>query len=282
MWNKKGIITVPLICLALASSPVMAQVGNSNSTSGSTASGVGTSKSSANANVGTSSSNSNVGTSRSTATGGKGGTASASAGAASASTGPTTINLYGTGSGSDPNGTGAASAATTAATLGTPGMPYTTSSSTSVSGTQTIRNTPDVSAPATFGGTNPCSVGASGGIGVPGLGFSGGYTWSDHGCERRNTAVILFQANKARVAFALLCEDKETRAAFLAAEDPCPQDLAVARAAAAPSPAPAAVVAVPTVQKVSGYMGSKPSWCDEAIKDTTDAASHQYYCRDRS
>jgi hypothetical protein len=247
------------------------QTGNANSSSSSGATAGSTATS-----------NSNVGTSR--ATGGQASanpTATASAGSASATSGTVTLNVYGT----DPNssGTGAASG-----TSGTSGVSNTSTDNVNYSGTTTVRNTPDVGAPAIYGGTNPCSVGASAGLGIPGFGLSGGATWSDHGCERRNTAVILYQANKAMVAEALLCQDKDTRAAFMAAGDPCPQDRTpVARAAAPEQVVAAATPALPpppaqdqvASRKVSGgYVGPKPAWCTSPVKDSTDQAFHSFYC----
>jgi hypothetical protein len=301
MSNKALLATVGLLCCL--SVPVMAQqTGKANalSTSGATAG----SNSSASSNVGTSASRATGGTGGS-ATGGAGGTASASggnpnatatAGTASASTGPMMLNVYGT----DPN------AATGQPATGSASDPITSNNNVHYSGTTTIRNTPDVGSPAMYGGTNPCSVGVSAGLGLPGIGLSGGATWSDHGCERRNTAVILYQANKARVAEALLCQDKDTRAAFMAAGDPCPQDrtpvaeahsapVQMAAAAlpvvAAPAVAPAAVVAAPAapvqapvvaaparVTARAGYVGPKPAWCSSPVKDATEGAYHSYYC----
>jgi hypothetical protein len=281
MSNKISIVTVGLLC-CLSGSVMAQQTGNANSSSssGSTAGSTATS-------------NSNVGTSR--ATGGQASanpTATASAGSASATTGPVTLNVYGT----DPNSSGTGAASGTAGTAGTSGVGTTSTDNVNYSGTTTVRNTPDVGAPAIYGGTNPCSVGASAGLGIPGFGLSGGATWSDHGCERRNTAVILYQANKARVAEALLCQDKDTRAAFMAAGDPCPQDRTPVAQAAAPvqvasvAPASPVVAAAPTVpptapeaqvtpRKVStGYVGPKPAWCASPVKDSTDQAYHSFYC----
>ena len=277
MSNKLVVATVGLL-VCLAGSAMAQQTGKANalSTSGSTAGSTATS-------------NSNVGTSRATggtAAGGKasatGGNPTASSGASNASTGPVTLNVYGT----DPR------AAASGATATDPNAGSSSTNNVNYSGTTTIRNTPDVGAPAIYGGTNPCSVGASAGMGIPGFGVSGGATWSDPGCERRNTVVILYQANKGRVAEALLCQDKDTRAAFLIAGDPCPQDrVPVAQAAAAPvktaaatppaaaaTPAAAAIVAAP--EKVAtGYSGPKPAWCGSSIKDATDQAYHSYYCQ---
>lgn len=277
MSNRVNLTIVGLMCCL--SGPVLAQQvggGNSSSNSGSTAGSTATS-------------NSNVGTSRAaggsaSANSGTGGTAvggnptsTASSGASSSSTGPVTLNVYTP----DPSA-GTASGTGQAATAATPA----TTNNVNYSGTTTLRNTPDVGAPSIYGGTNPCSVGASAGLGIPGFGLSGGVSWSDKGCERRNTAVILYQANKARVAEALLCQDVETRAAFMAASDPCPQDrvpvamasVAAVQTAAAPVAA-TAPAALPATKVSSGYVGPRPAWCGSAVKDSTDQAFHSFYCK---
>src|SRR4029077_14611379 len=50
-------------------------------------------------------------------------------------------------------------------------------------GSYTVPITPEVIAPSVVGG-NPCSVGASGGVSMPGFGISLGGTWADKACER--------------------------------------------------------------------------------------------------
>jgi hypothetical protein len=233
-----------------------------------------------------------------TATGGSGtgGSATARTGSSNATAGNVTINnLYGsdpsgsTGNGNLPaSGQNATGAGTGTNATTDPAAANTFTDNVHYSGSQTIRNTPDAVAPALYGGTNPCSVGVSGGLGLPGFGISAGGTWSDRGCERRNGAVILFQANMPDVAVALLCQDSDMRTAFGSAGKPCPQERAVAarQAAAATSapvqqaaaqPAPATTVAANTAQ--AGYRGPAPAWCSSPIKDATDRAYHTYYCR---
>lgn len=179
----------------------------------------------------------------------------------------------------------------------------------SYSGTYTVKDNPPVAPPSIFGGTNPCTVGVSGGVSVTGFGLGLGGSWSDKGCERRNGAVILFQANMPDVAVALLCEDSNMESAFSAAGKPCPQARAAAQpapvamatpaaapapAAAAPAPAPAAAAApppapapAPTAMAATpaaatstggGYEGPAPDWCSQPSKSQSDQAAHNYYC----
>ncbi len=109
------------------------------------------------------------------------------------------------------------------------------------SGSVTIRNTPNLSPPAIYGGTNVCAIGGSGGLSLAGIGIAGGGMWDSKGCERRNIAVILFQAHMPDVATALLCQDPNIDTAFAQAGQPCPANPAqpVSPAVAVVAPAPA-------------------------------------------
>lgn len=88
-------------------------------------------------------------------------------------------------------------------------------------GAYTVHNTPDV-IPPSWGGQNVCAVGASGGVSVAGFGVSLGGMWSDSGCERRNSAVVLYQMGQHKAAVALMCQDPNVSEAMQAAGDPCP------------------------------------------------------------
>lgn len=171
-------------------------------------------------------------------------------------------------------------------------------------GTSTIHNTPDVAGPPIYGGTNPCAVGASGGVSVAGLGLAGGGMWNSPGCERRNAAVILFQANLPDVAVALLCQDDGIRTAFKEAGKPCPADRVqvsavtepapVAQASYTPPPAPAPVAAAPAPAPVqvasapeasdSGLPRARQDWCSKTAAPkhgdhSSDATAYRYYCQ---
>lgn len=179
-------------------------------------------------------------------------------------------------------------------------------------GSSTIHNTPDAVPGSIYGGTNPCAVGASAAMSVAGLGIGGGGMWNSPGCERRNGAVILFQANMPDVAVALLCQDPEIRTAFRDAGKPCPADRAQvasnpepvaptpvaytppppvqAPPPAAPppapvvAPAPVEAPAAPPAATDDSSGHAKPSWCETTPAPRpsdhgSDATSYRYYCQ---
>lgn len=163
-------------------------------------------------------------------------------------------------------------------------------------GSSTIHNTPDAVPSTIYGGTNPCAVGASAAMSVAGLGIGGGGMWNSPGCERRNGAVILFQANLPDVAIALLCQDDEMRTAFRQSGRPCPADRAqVAAAEPVAAPAPMAVAAPPPVAvspapeaapeaSSSGGPRNRPDWCESTHAPRPsdhgpDATSYRFYCQ---
>src|SRR6202020_3656205 len=74
---------------------------------------------------------------------------------------------------------------------GDPSTGTTGGGSLNYGGSYTIRNTPEVIAPSVVGG-NPCSVGASGGVSLPGFGLAVGGSWEGKGCERRQLAALLY------------------------------------------------------------------------------------------
>lgn len=288
MINKR--LTAALLMLALGSAfPAFGQnvsqstqVGNSNATAGATnttsvAAGSTSSATGGNPN----------------ATASSGGSATSTSGASRSVSG-VILNMYGSGSGST-GSSGSGLSGDSAGNTGSGGTDPTTT--IKYTGGYTVHNTPDAPAPAMYGGTNPCAVGMSAGVAVAGFGMSAGSTWSDHGCERRNSAVILFQAKMPDVAVALLCQDHDIRTAFSEAGQPCPQDRhpavsAVAPMAAAPAravaastgtqPAAPAVLASTTAARKpasTGYGGPKPKFCNERAKSPTDEAFQRYYCR---
>lgn len=85
-------------------------------------------------------------------------------------------------------------------------------------------NTPDAVAPSIVGG-NPCTVGASAGLSVAGIGLSGGATTPDHGCETRQRAAILYNMGFTAAAKALLCTDTFYSTAFAQSGEPCAADV---------------------------------------------------------
>ncbi len=55
-----------------------------------------------------------------------------------------------------------------------------------------------------------------------GFGISLGGMWSDAGCERRHSAVVLYQMGEHKAAIALMCQDRHVAEAMQAAGEPCP------------------------------------------------------------
>lgn len=173
---------------------------------------------------------------------------------------------------------------------GTTGMNY--------SGSYTVRNTPEVIPPNVVGG-NPCAVGASGGIALPGFGLAAGGTWADKACERRQQAALLFNMGEQKVAIELMCQDDNVRSAMRVGGKPCVMDVAVAesRSVVADSrpamPAPSAAVmnvasvapaaatraapaAAPIEQAVASMPSTpRPEWCGRASPATE--ASRLYF-----
>ncbi len=134
------------------------------------------------------------------------------------------------------------------------------------SGSYTIRNTPEVIAPSVVGG-NPCAVGASGGVSLPGFGLALGGTWADKACERRQQAALLFNMGENKVAVELMCQDDNVRSAMKTGGKACAADIAVAQV-------PAPVVALPDpaapVVLMAAQMPAlpKPEWCARAAPST--------------
>lgn len=135
------------------------------------------------------------------------------------------------------------------------------------SGGYTVRNTPEVIPPSVVGG-NPCAVGASGGLSLPGFGIAMGGTWADRACERRQQAALMFNMGEQTVAFELMCQDERVHEAMRAAGKPCAADVAAAQAAqaaaAAAAPKPVPVVATAPLPPPA----PKPEWCSRAKPDT--------------
>ncbi len=172
---------------------------------------------------------------------------------------------------------------TSGTTIGTTGTSSTGGDPTvNYSGGYTERNTPEVMPPNVVGG-NPCAVGASGGIALPGIGVALGGTWADRACERRQQAALLFNMGQQNVALALLCQDDNVRAAMKVGGKPCAVDIAAARA-----PVPAAVVTVPAplvtvpapnaapapIARVAAatVAAPRPEWCAKAAPSTEASA----------
>jgi hypothetical protein len=131
-------------------------------------------------------------------------------------------------------------------------------------GSYTIRNTPEVIPPSVVGG-NPCAVGASGGVALPGFGLALGGTWADKACERRQQAALMFNMGETKVAYELMCQDEHVHQAMVSSGKPCTADaVPVTQAQAATIPPPAAPVTV--VAATAPAKPVRPEWCWTASK----------------
>ncbi|HLJ06672.1 MAG TPA: hypothetical protein VKT26_10390, partial [Acetobacteraceae bacterium] len=148
------------------------------------------------------------------------------------------------------------------------------------SGSYTVRNTPEVIPPNVMGG-NPCAVGASGGLSMPGFGLAMGATWADRACERRQQAALLFNMGEQKVALELMCQDDNIRSAMRVAARPCTADTPAPVSQAPTATAPVAQAAAPAVIAVAASAPAKPvviasampaapkpEWCARAKPDT--------------
>jgi hypothetical protein len=183
-------------------------------------------------------------------------------------------------------GTGATTGSTEAATNSAGGTtagtsPTTANLNTNYSGSYTVRNTPEVIAPNVVGG-NPCAVGASGGVALPGFGLSAGTTWADKACERRQQAALMFNMGEPLVARELMCQDEQVRMAMKSASKPCVADTVVGHAQPpntlaqpATSQASAPEAALPATPAQARTVPAKPEWCGRASPSTE--ASRAYF-----
>jgi hypothetical protein len=253
-------ILVATTALAVLCGPAYAQTSNSNSGSNAAVNTASGSQSSSASNpkvnvignpIGNGASSSNSGA--------KANSNSRSASRSAAVGNSTTVNVSGY-AGVDKSGTGGSSGNAT----GNGGyLEY--------GGSYTVRNTPEVIAPSVLGG-NPCAVGASGGIALPGFGLALGGTWADRACERRQQAALLFNMGEQKVAIELMCQDDNVRSAMKTSGKACVTHVPIAQAPAstqatmAPAPAGVMVAAIPAAPR--------PSWC--AIAAPSTEASKAY------
>lgn len=177
-----------------------------------------------------------------------------------------TVNTYAgiDGSGSSSSGTRASAGG---ASGGSPSDPSAAGGdpaySINYSGGYSVRNVPEVIAPNVVGG-NPCAIGASGGLAVSGFGISGGATWADKQCERRQQAALLFNIGKQRAAVELMCQDDNVRVALRVSGEPCTADQAIAQKPATIAAAllvPAVAAPVAAVATPVAAQNGRPEWC---------------------
>lgn len=145
---------------------------------------------------------------------------------------------------------GAGAAAQSGSTAGAGAQAVVVQNGGNVPSTQTLRNTPNVSAPAVYA-SNPCAVGMSIGGSVAGFGVAGGETHADHGCELRSWYINMMQSASAthdpmylRWAIGIACASDSTLRA-VAPPGVC-EPIKVS-----PAPAPATVAPSAPVAKVS-------------------------------
>ncbi len=189
----------------------------------------------------------------------------------------------------DPSGSGDGSST---------GSSGTSNQNLNYSGSYTVRNTPEVIAPNVVGG-NPCAVGASGGLALPGFGVSAGTTWADKACELRQKVALLFNMGEQSLAREIMCQDDERiRAAMQRLGKPCGVDIppvaqaaapavthapppassvqtALASTASPPAPVTPVVAAMPASIAASLPAAPRPEWCGRASPATE--ASRAYF-----
>jgi len=120
---------------------------------------------------------------------------------------------------------------------------------------------------------------------VSGFGITGGATWADRACERRQNAALLYNIGKHAAAVALLCQDPHVRDAMYATGEGCvpPRVAAVASppasvaAVAAPQPAPR-VIPQPVPVRMLTIARARPDWCD-TVSGPLERARYLSTCR---
>lgn len=257
--------------LALLGGSAYAQTSNSGSNSTTTVNTSSGSQSSSVSNPRVNVIGNPIGNGASSSTSGAKSTSSSRSNSRSAAVGNVT-NVYAgyTGTTTDPS-------SSTTGTAGTGGDPTV---NMNYSGSYTVRNTPEVIPPNVMGG-NPCAVGASGGLSMPGFGLAMGATWADRACERRQQAALLFNMGEQKVALELMCQDDNIRSAMRVAARPCTADTPAPVSQAPAATAPVAQAAAPAVIAVAASAPAKPvviasampaapkpEWCARAKPDT--------------
>ena len=260
--------------LALLSGSAYAQTSNSGSNSTTTVNTSSGSQSSSVSNPRVNVIGNPIGNGASSSTSGAKSTSSSRSNSRSAAVGNVT-NVYSgyTGGTTDPSG----SSTTGTAGTGAGGDPTV---NMNYSGSYTVRNTPEVIPPNVMGG-NPCAVGASGGLSMPGFGLAMGATWADRSCERRQQAALLFNMGEQKVALELMCQDDNIRSAMRVAARPCTADTPAPVSQAPAATAPVAQAAAPALIAVTASAPAKPmviasampaapkpEWCARAKPDT--------------
>ena len=193
----------------------------------------------------------------------------ASSGQSSSTSGVTVNNktTTSTSTGTDP---------ATSSAAATNGANGTAVAGTNFTSTQTLRNTPEIIAPSIVGG-DPCTVGASGGVTLPGFEIVTGGSWEGKACERRQLAALLFNMGHGpsgakgdtlqEAAVEVLCVEAGVREALKRIGQPCVIDRGVGSPTPSPTSfaAPKIAVAIATPSPSEGAVPKqRPDWCNTA------------------
>jgi hypothetical protein len=150
-----------------------------------------------------------------------------------------------------------------------------TSPSTNSTNTLTLRNTPEIVAPSIVGG-DPCTVGATGGIALPGFGVVTGRSWEGKPCERRMMAALMYNMGHTmpgakgemlqEAAVEVLCVEAGVRDALRRIGQPCVADRAAGSTTTSRNgfAAPKIAVAIATPVPAEDAAKRAPDWCSTA------------------
>lgn len=118
------------------------------------------------------------------------------------------------------------------------------------SGTQTIKNVPSLAAAPLTSSNDTCMGSFSAGVAVPGIGVTGGSTYSDEHCRRIKMSRELWNKGMKAASLALDCMDKDAREALELTGFVCPQTARAQRLAeaAAEQAIQARIAAMPVAQ----------------------------------
>jgi hypothetical protein len=106
--------------------------------------------------------------------------------------------------------------------IGPTEIPTETTQNIHYSGTQTIKNVPNVDAPALTSSNDTCMGSTSGGVAVAGFGFSLGSTWTDKNCTMLKNSRELWNMGMRAASMARMCMDSENHEALELTGFTCP------------------------------------------------------------
>jgi hypothetical protein len=85
-----------------------------------------------------------------------------------------------------------------------------------------VRNTPSAYAAPLTSSNDTCMGSSSGAVAAPGIGVSFGSTWTDNNCKMLKNSRELWNYGMKEAALALMCNDKDVRAALTVTGYKCP------------------------------------------------------------